>query len=333
MGDIKPMKFAGKPGENVGHFLKGFQLYYSAQKGDEDTILDTSELRAYHVIQNLESGSPAALFVHRLPAEITGNYEKLCHALQERFENSREIAEERRIAEASFLSLRQKRRLSLESYIKLTRKIASGMSEEMQHLVATQFVRGLDSRELRIQAMSGLSGRPSVAEAITKVQRVAEVIEGESTDRWNSDESDDSESNESSDESRYGKRKSKKGKKGRKGNQHSTRGIRQGQGELKAEEETGRIRRELEELKDRITKNEQKEYGLAQTGLMGAQNLGAPPMEAFAIGNRLAPPRGYVTDRQGQGRVDHFEPRTYHPPHACWSDQMAPQGQQQISNS
>ncbi|RPB04026.1 hypothetical protein L873DRAFT_45436 [Choiromyces venosus 120613-1] len=172
--------------------------------------------------------------------------------------------------------------------------------------------------------MSGSSGRPSMAKAITKVQQVSDIIEGESIDRWNSDELDDSESNESSDESRYGKRKSKKGKKG---NYHSTRGIRQGQGELKAEEETGKIRWELEELKYRITKNEQKEYGLAQTGLMGAQNLGRLPMEVFSIGNRLAQPQGYVTDHQGLRGVDHFEPRIYHLSHTCWSDQIAPQEQ------
>src|SRR5207302_8227636 len=116
-------------------------------------------------------------------------YDVLCEALRNRFENSVELEEEKRQAEESFLSLHQKSGQSIEQYIKKTRKVAQGMSNENQHLVATQFVKGLDSRDLRIQAMSGLANRPGVEEAIMKVQQLWNVM-GEEYGSGSGDDTD-----------------------------------------------------------------------------------------------------------------------------------------------
>jgi len=105
----------------------------------------------------------------------------------------------KRRPEELFLSLRLKSSQSICTYIRLTSKIASRISNENQHLVATQFIKGLDSLKLRIQAMSGLSNRPSVEEAITKVQRLWDVM-GEDQSSGDEDDSELTDSEMESDE-------------------------------------------------------------------------------------------------------------------------------------
>ena len=154
MAELKMIEFGGASSENVEHFLYGFEIYFQREEsrtpGDANRAQESSEAKAYHVIRHIKPGSLAFKFVNRLPLTVTRDYVSLCRELRSRFENSTEFEDEKRRAEESFLSLRQRSTQSIRGYIKLTRKIASRMSTENQHLVATQFIKGLDSRELRI---------------------------------------------------------------------------------------------------------------------------------------------------------------------------------------
>ncbi|RPA91939.1 hypothetical protein L873DRAFT_1848039 [Choiromyces venosus 120613-1] len=181
MTDVKSIEFSGHPSESVDQFLRGFELAFRSQEKKEGLSANSeaglSEYKAFQILRNLKPCSEAVRFAHRLPSNTMQDFDELCAALRARFENSDEIEEERRAAEELFLSLWQKRGQSINDYVKLTKKIALGMSVENQHLVATQFVKGLDSRKLRVQIMSGLSSHPTVKEAVTKVLQVADMID------------------------------------------------------------------------------------------------------------------------------------------------------------
>ena len=158
MVNSKPIEFGGNLGENVDHFLRGFSLAFASEEAklEAGAVPESSESKAYRIITHSRPKSEAARFVSRLPPQTTQDYTALSQALRGRFENSAELEEEQRYAEELFLSLRQRRGQSIDDYIRLTRRVARGMTAENQHLVATQFVKGLDSRELRVQTMSGL---------------------------------------------------------------------------------------------------------------------------------------------------------------------------------
>lgn len=174
MPEPKIITFGGSPSENIEHFLYGFEIFFHKQASTvcDNQAEETNEAKAYYVIHHIKPSSIASKFVNHLLLDIIRNYEALCQELRARFENSTELEEEKRRAEKTFLSLRQKSNQSIRTYIRLTRKIASRMSNENQHLVATQFIKDLDSRELSIQAMSGLSNQPCVEEGITTVQQL-----------------------------------------------------------------------------------------------------------------------------------------------------------------
>jgi len=95
MSDFKLIDFGGEVGENVEHFLYGFQLFFEeqARRAGPNAIPEASEKMAYRVIQHIKSGSEAAKFINCLPVQTTRNYETLCHELRHRLENSVELAE------------------------------------------------------------------------------------------------------------------------------------------------------------------------------------------------------------------------------------------------
>ncbi|RPA90797.1 hypothetical protein L873DRAFT_1795281 [Choiromyces venosus 120613-1] len=205
MSEIKLLDFGGAPGENVEHFLYGFEIFFEheARKAGPNATTEPSETMAYRVIQHIKPGK----------------------------------------------------------YIKITRKIACGMSSGNQHLVATQFVKGLDSRELRVQAMSGMANRPMVEEAIMKVRRLHDVIGsqgtggfGDETEESKSESESESESEEKSEDDRddngYGRRRKRKGGKG-KGYFQEYRKMKKGSSRKRDKKQLKeeKIMQELEELK------------------------------------------------------------------------------------
>jgi len=154
---FKPLVFTGGNRDNVAQFLKGIELTFLC---DERKNAWPDEVKVHFVLQNIKAGSPAERFVRRLDEETTGSFQKVCEALRVRFGNNEELEEERRKAEESFLELRQHRGEDLDDYIRTARRVARHMAPENEHLVATQFVRGLDSRELRVHVMTSLGTRP-----------------------------------------------------------------------------------------------------------------------------------------------------------------------------
>ena len=296
MPEPKMIIFGGSPGENIEHFLYGFEIFFHKQASTlgDDQAEETNGAKAYYVIRHIKPSSIPSKFVNRLPLGITRNYEALCQEQRVRFENSAKLEEEKRRAEETFLSLRQKSNQSIRTYIRLTRKIASRMSNENQHLVATQFIKGLDYCELRIQAMSGLSKRPSVEEAITKVQRLWDVMgEGRSTGDEEDSEVTDSEmeSVEHEGEGRSRGRRANRGKKVREDKKTK-------KSEQKGLTEAEKIRKELQELKELISKDQGSSFrqgGIPkQVPVPNYQNI--PAIEAYAMGNRLAPPVNYGSE-------------------------------------
>ncbi|PUU78689.1 hypothetical protein B9Z19DRAFT_1193101 [Tuber borchii] len=326
MGNSKHIEFGGDIGENVDHFLRGFTLAFAEEevKLPEGATPESSESRAYRVITHLKSKSEAARFVSRLPAETTGDYSALTQALRNRFENSAELEEEQRYAEELFLSLRQRRGQTIDDYIRLTRRVARGMSSDNQHLVATQFVKGLDSRELRVQTMGGLSSRPSVNEAITKVQRIADIIDIDAytgLPGLSSDEDDSGDDKEEDVYTSYWDRRRKsderelKRKKKRKGQK----------AEKRITEETEQIRRNLEELKEMLTQKQRKEEMSNITSRSLSEKL--PTVEAYAVGNRLAPPIGYPPQSTYSMQPSmSYKPQQFNSTSNAWSNQPQDSG-------
>src|SRR5207302_5432956 len=60
-------------------------------------------------------------------------------------------------------------------------RVARHMGPDNEHLVATQFVRGLDSRELRVHVMTAMGTRPKMNETVIRVRRTAGMLD-DSTD-------------------------------------------------------------------------------------------------------------------------------------------------------
>jgi len=306
MTESKMIEFGGTSTENVEHFLYGFEIFFQNEerRAGADGVRESSEAKAYYVIRHIKPRSAASRFVNRLPLQVTRDYAALCRELRSRFENSTELEEEKRRAEESFLNLRQKSSQSIVAYIKLTKKIASRMSSENQHLVATQFIKGLDSRELRIQAMSGLSNRPSVEEAITKVQRLWDIMSEDNS----SEDEDDVELTDSETESDKDQRNGKSSRRRRSREKEIDEEKKRKRSEKMRLSETGKIRKDLEALKELLTKNQVASYG--QGGLPKPisipENQDLPAIEAYSMGNRLAPPIRYGT--QPRPRFSSYHP-------------------------
>ncbi|RPA92244.1 hypothetical protein L873DRAFT_1847811 [Choiromyces venosus 120613-1] len=322
MAELKLMDFGGTMGENVEHFLYDFEIIFVREGKKTETAgsLYPTDVRAHRVIQHLKPGSQAFKFVHRLPLSVTKDYDALCRELRARFENSAEIEEEKRRAEESFLCLRQKSGQSIEAYVKLTRKVAHGMSSEFQHLVATQFVKGLDSRELRMQAMSGLANRPSVEDAIMKVQRLWSIME---EDHSSGDEDIDlTDSEDDSDEEFSGRRRRKQRAKKIRLREEK----RRKKEEKKTMKETERIREELEELKQWVGKRSKTDQEISGTvGVPRMLSMGEsnslPTIEVYAVGNRLAPSPTYS---QAQPMRNPYSYNNQERPNSPWGRQVIP---------
>ena len=239
--------------------------------------------------------------------------------MRSRFENSAELEEEQRYAKELFLSLRQRRGQSIEDYIRLTRRLARGMSAENQHLVASQFVKGLDSRGLRVQTMSGLSSRPTVNEAITKVQRIADIIDIDAYTGLPEPSSDEDESGDDKEERLYSGYWDRR-------RQNEERALKQKRKkkEQKAEkrisEETERIRKNLEELKEMLTQKQRKE----EISSIGDRQLNEklPAVEAYVVGNRLAPPVPYPSQPTYIQPNMNYGPPQFHSVGGAWSGQL-----------
>jgi len=295
MAELKMIEFGGASSKNVEHFLYGFQIYVQREESrtpcDANQAQESSEAKAYHVIRHIKPGSVAFKFVNRLPLTVTRDLVSLCPELRSRFENSTEFVDEKRRAEELFLRLRQRSTQSIRGYIKLTRKIAAQMSIENEHLVATQFIKRLDSRELRKQDMSGLSNRLTVEEAITKVQRLWDVM-GEERSSEDEDDVEHGDSDTDDDEEEQGggskSRRVREEKRARKER-------RKKQDERKTMKEAGNIRKELEELKQMLTKHQNSRYRL--DGILKPiclpDNADFLTIEAYAMGNRLVSLAGY----------------------------------------
>lgn len=323
MAELKMIEFGGASSENIEHFLYGFEIYFQRKEsrtpGDANRAQESSEAKAYHVIQHIKPGSLAFKFVNRLPLTVTRDYVSLCRELRSRFENSTEFEDEKRRAEESFLSLRQRSTQSIRGYIKLTRKIASRMSTENQHLVATQFIKGLDSRELRIQAMSGLSNRPTVEEVVTKVQRLWDVM-GEEKSSEDEDDLELTDSDTDDDEEEQGGRS--KGRRARE-EKKARKERRKKRDERKTMKEAGNIRKELEELKQMLTKHQNSSYRLEgiPKPISVPDNADLPTIEAYAMGNRLVPPASYTGEPPARvGNQQYFQRREIR--HQPWEDRF-----------
>jgi len=184
---FKPSVFTGGTRDNVEQFLKGIELTFSSDErknawSDERKNAWSDDVKVYFVLQNIKAGSAASAerFVRRLDEGTTSSFSKVCEALRTRFGNDEEQAEERRKAEVCFLELRQCRGEDLDDYtIKTARRVARYTAPENEHLVATQFVGGLDSRELRVHVMTSLGARPKMNETIIKVRRTSSMPEDE----------------------------------------------------------------------------------------------------------------------------------------------------------
>jgi len=322
MVNSKQIEFGGNLGENVDHFLRGFSLAFASEEAklEAGAVPESSESKAYRIITHLRPKSEAARFVSRLPPQTTQDYTALSQALRGRFENSAELEEEQRYAEELFLSLRQRRGQSIDDYIRLTRRVARGMTAENQHLVATQFVKGLDSRELRVQTMSGLSSRPTVNEAITKVQRLADIIDIDSYTGIPGITSGEDDSDSEKEKDIY------TGYWDRKKTEQQDLKRKKKKAEMKAEkkisQETERIRKNIEELKEMLTQKQSKEETSNQGSLGTSEKL--PVVEAYSMGHRLAPPAPVSYPQQ----AIYTQPSTYNGPSQfnpgsqSWSDQV-----------
>jgi len=147
--------------------------------------------------------------------------------------------------------------------------------------------------------MSGLTGRPTVEDAITKVQRVYDVIEESSYLTGKEESSDENTSDEKSDDDDHSsKRRKRQGKKRRANRLEYKKSGRRYERKIeksKHESEASKICQELEELKLLLTKR-QNGNGVGtipSSGLLGSNAGGLPALEAYAVGNRLAPPAVY----------------------------------------
>jgi len=253
-------------------------------------------VKVYFVLQNIKAGSAAERFVRRSNEGTTSSFSKVCEALRTRFGNDEEQAEERRKAEEGSLELRQCRGEDFDDYIKTARRVGRLMASENEHLVATQFVCGLDSRELHVHIMTSLGARPKMNETIIKVRRTSSMLEDELTSTYHKGNHYDYESSSNDDDSgsdaynsdseRRDRRRRRKLKKERRATGSREKGSRRG------DEESKNLRYELAELKKLIQKVQEPTANPSQisSSPTSQQLQSLPFVDTYAINNRLAPP-------------------------------------------
>ncbi|RPA96013.1 hypothetical protein L873DRAFT_1270130 [Choiromyces venosus 120613-1] len=97
MSEIKLLDFGSFPGENIEHFLYGFEIIfeYEAKKVELNITIELSEIMIYRVIQYIKVGSKATKFLNCFLFQTTRNYKSLCYELCQQFQNTIELKEEK----------------------------------------------------------------------------------------------------------------------------------------------------------------------------------------------------------------------------------------------